>query len=63
MLKSGLKIVPLKVKESIILYKDTVVKGWCGVFLMEGHLTLIRCVYDTGLGAKNSQGFGMFEVI
>lgn len=62
-IKSDIKIKPLRVKEVITLYKDTVVRGWMGYFLLSGPKALIMTTYETGLGAKNSQGFGMFEVV
>lgn len=54
--------------EKIIKYtpKDkpyTIIKGWMGVYKLEGNPELIRLAYDVGLGAKNPQGFGMFEVL
>lgn len=65
------KISALKVNknsEKIIKYTPkegpyTIVKGWMGVYKLEGNPELIRFAYDTGLGAKTSQGFGMFELI
>lgn len=62
-IKSDVAIKPLRVKEVITTYKGTVVKGWMGHFLLNGPKKLIMTAYETGLGAKNSQGFGMFEVI
>lgn len=62
-LKTGITIKPLKVKELIINYKSTIIKGWVGLFQLTGKKEVIKTVYDTGLGAKNSQGFGMFEVV
>lgn len=62
-LKGLLQVEPIRVKESIVLYKDTVVRGWTGNFKLGGPKTLIKTVYDAGLGSKNSEGFGMFEVI
>lgn len=62
-LKTSISIEPLKVKESIILYKNTIIKGWIGLFTLKGDERIIKTVYDTGLGSKNSQGFGMFEVV
>jgi CRISPR-associated endoribonuclease Cas6 len=50
------------VSEKIIKYKGTVIKGWMGRFKIKGSPPLISVAYDTGLGAKNSQGFGMFEI-
>jgi CRISPR-associated endoribonuclease Cas6 len=61
-IKSNINIMPLKVREVVIVYKGTVVKGWMGYFILNGPVSLIRTAYDVGLGAKNSQGFGMFEV-
>ena len=40
----------------------TVVKGWKGNFEISGDKKLIEFAYNTGLGGRNSQGFGMFEV-
>lgn len=62
-LKEG-GIKPIKVgRQVIIRFKGTVVKGWTGIFevnLPEPYFTL---AYDAGLGSKNSQGFGMIEVV
>jgi CRISPR-associated endoribonuclease Cas6 len=62
-LKSRLMITPIKVREVLVMYKNTVIKGWLGLFCLKGPKTLIKIVYDAGLGSKNSEGFGMFEVI
>lgn len=65
-LDNNLKITPIKnqkLKESIVLYKSTVIKGWNGEFILEGSEELIRMAYDAGLGSKNSQGFGCIELI
>lgn len=35
--------------------------GWKGVYKLSGDPFAIRFLYETGLGAKNSIGFGMFE--
>ena len=60
----GAFVKPIKVgKEIIINFKGTVVKGWMGTFeinLPEPYFTL---AYDSGLGSKNSQGFGMVEAV
>lgn len=62
-LKSTLSIEPIKVREVVVMYKGTVIKGWIGTFILKGPKSLIKVVYEAGLGSKNSQGFGMFEVI
>ena len=62
-IKSDIEIKPLRVKEVVVMYKDTLIKGWIGHFSLSGPKTLIETTYEAGLGAKNSQGFGMFEVV
>lgn len=48
--------------QAIVKYKETVIKGWSGWFRLGGSPELIRLVLDAGLGAKNSQGFGMLDL-
>ena len=54
------EITPIKetLKESIILYKGFIVKGWNGVFKLKGNKELIEVALNAGLGSKNSQGMG-----
>ena len=52
-----------KSNERIIFYKGTVIKGWMGIYEVSGDPELIKLTYDAGLGGKNSQGFGCFEVL
>ncbi|MGB9721131.1 MAG: CRISPR-associated endoribonuclease Cas6 [bacterium] len=51
-----------KNNEHIVFYKDTVVKAWSGIYKLSGSKELIQIAFDCGIGAKNSQGFGMIEV-
>jgi CRISPR-associated endoribonuclease Cas6 len=44
-------------------FKSTLIKGWTGDFLLEGNLDLIQLTYDVGLGAKNSNGHGLYEIV
>jgi len=41
----------------------TLIKAWLGTYRIQGDSELISLAYDAGLGSKNSQGFGMFEII
>ncbi|MDI6701295.1 MAG: CRISPR-associated endoribonuclease Cas6 [bacterium] len=50
-----------KKNEHIIIYKNTVIKAWSGIYTLKGTPSLLKLAYDTGIGSKNSQGFGMFE--
>lgn len=44
-------------------YKDYYIEAWKGIYTISGPSEYLSFLYDTGLGAKNSQGFGMFELI
>ncbi|NSW89643.1 MAG: CRISPR-associated endoribonuclease Cas6 [Firmicutes bacterium] len=50
-------------REVTTKYKDFIIKGWMGEYLIKGDTDLITLAYNTGLGGKNSQGFGCFEFI
>jgi CRISPR-associated endoribonuclease Cas6 len=51
-----------KIKLAVINYKNTIIKGYSGDFILKGNQELISLAYDVGLGSKNSQGFGLFDV-
>lgn len=53
----------LRPREHICIFKGTVIKGWSGVYMLEGDPEFIEMGYEAGLGSKNSQGFGMIEVL
>ncbi|MEM3829323.1 MAG: CRISPR-associated endoribonuclease Cas6 [Conexivisphaerales archaeon] len=50
-------------KEVFTNYKGTVVRAWNGIFKMEGSPDLMKLAYDAGIGGKNPEGFGCFDVI
>lgn len=57
-----------KSSEKILKYTPpkspyVIIKGWMGEYSLEGNPELIRFAYDAGIGGKNSQGFGMFEMV
>lgn len=39
------------------------IEAWKGIYSLSGAPDYLTFLYDTGLGAKNSQGFGMFEIM
>jgi CRISPR-associated endoribonuclease Cas6 len=47
----------------ILKYKGTVIHGYSGIYKLEAEEDMIKTLYLCGLGSKNSQGFGMFELI
>ncbi|MCX7760368.1 MAG: CRISPR-associated endoribonuclease Cas6 [Hydrogenothermaceae bacterium] len=52
-----------KVRKALIKYKDFTIEAYDGEFEINTDPEIFKTVYDAGLGAKNSQGFGMIEVI
>lgn len=44
-------------------FKDTFITAWHGKFVIEGSPDVLNFLYNVGIGSKNSQGFGMFEVL
>ena len=61
-----LAVEPVGVKkqdEIMVRFKGGWVKGWMGKYRLIGSPELIEVGYDAGLGSKNSQGFGCFEIV
>jgi len=57
---SSLEVEVLKRgKMAIIKYKGTVIKAWDAHLLLTGEPEILKLALGAGLGAKNSQGFGM----
>lgn len=69
--KENFSIIPATVESKdskIFIYeKDKqrpfVIKGWTGIYKIEGESELIKFAYRSGLGARNSQGFGFVKVV
>lgn len=47
----------------ILKYHDTVIKAWSGIYEVDLPEPFFLLAYDSGLGSKNPQGFGMVEVL
>ena len=39
------------------------INAWNGDYRLQGPSELLTFLYDTGLGSRNSQGFGMFDIM
>lgn len=62
---SEIYIEPYKVSDRdkyVTAYKNFYITGWRGYYVLSGERQYLNFLYQAGLGAKNSQGFGMFEV-
>lgn len=49
--------------KKIVRYKDHIIQAWMGLYIASLPQAFFELAYDVGLGSKNSQGFGMVEVI
>lgn len=49
-------------KKHVTKFKSTIITGYTGRFILKGDASILTFLYNTGLGAKNSQGFGMFNL-
>lgn len=60
-----LEIKPVKnryLKESVQYFKKTIIKGWKGDYILKGNSKIIELALLSGLGSRNSAGYGMVEV-
>lgn len=61
--QSSIAISPVSTGKKVVTkYKNTWVTAYHGIFELCGTPEYLQFLYDTGLGVKTSQGFGMFEV-
>ena len=44
-------------------FKTTFITAWYGDFVIKAPPKVIDFLYNSGLGSKNSQGFGMFKIL
>lgn len=61
----SLEIIPIRVTKKhkvVTKYKNSIINGWNGVYELKGPIELLKLLYCTGIGGKNSQGFGMFQI-
>ena len=47
----------------VTTYKGIYITGWMGQYSIAGPAEMLNFLYNTGVGAKSSQGFGMFTVL
>lgn len=61
--QGGISIKPLgQPRMNIVIYENTVIKGYSCRLAVSGPKELIQIGVDAGFGSKNSQGFGCVEV-
>ena len=50
-------------RKLVTRYKESYITAWYGTYCLKGERKYLDFLYQTGLGSKNSQGFGMFELL
>ena len=50
-------------KKMVTRYQGILITAWYGTYKLSGERKYLDFLYQTGLGAKNAQGFGMFEIL
>jgi len=50
-------------KKIVTKYKNIWITAYHGNFCLSGNIEYLNFLYDTGLGGKNPQGFGMFDLV
>lgn len=51
------------IKETIVEHYGGYVRGFRGIFKLEGSPEILQFVYDYGLGIRTGQGFGLLEIL
>jgi len=52
-----------KIKRLPLTHYRQTMTSWLGVFTLKATTEVLQLVYDTGIGVRRSQGFGMLEII
>lgn len=56
-------LAPRLPRKRVTRFKGIYLTGWEGDFLLDGDPQVLSLLYQTGLGDRNSQGFGMFRLL
>jgi len=58
-----IKLLKINEKDKVVVkYKGNYINGYKGLYRIKGNPKVIDFLYNVGLGAKNSSGFGMFKI-
>lgn len=57
------KVENSSTRKIVTRYKGSYINAWYGTFQLKGKRKYLDFLYQTGVGSKNSQGFGMFEIM
>lgn len=65
-LPTEVKLEPVSYYDSdkyVTKFNGIYVTGWKGKYRLCGNPEILTFLYDTGIGSRNSQGFGMFDIL
>lgn len=63
---SKITLRPVRITEKdkfVTRYKQSYITGWYGTYQLSGKRKYLDFLYQVGIGGKNSQGFGMFQLL
>ena len=60
----SIRVINILPKDKIVTrYQGTMLSGYKGEYQIAGKRKYLDFLYQTGLGSKNTQGFGMFDIV
>ena len=59
----AVKLTPIKAGKTVVKSDDLMFDASFGTYMLEGDISTLEILYHTGIGARRSQGFGMFEAV
>ncbi|MCM8806527.1 MAG: CRISPR-associated endoribonuclease Cas6 [Candidatus Omnitrophica bacterium] len=51
------------INETIVPHYNGFVRGFRGIFILEGDIEVLQFLYDYGFGVRTGQGFGLLEIV
>jgi len=61
--KHFIKLNPINIKETIVKHYNGYVRGFKGIFELEGSSEILQFIYDYGFGIRTGQGFGLLDIV
>ncbi len=64
--ETDILLKPIRVTQKdkfVTKYKGIYVSGWKGIYELYGEPKYLDFLYQTGIGSKNAQGFGLFDIV
>ena len=61
--KGSVELLPIELKRVVVKHMGTYHTGFKGIFELISSTNMLQFLYDSGIGTRTSQGFGMLELI